>query len=405
MVSTATAFAADGSHLQRRLESLINPVGYYTLHPDVSLNYQMNRFSTGETDMIDEMRDVAPRIHDYTDYTREFVGLARRALDSGRKLEGALYLRSAEFFMFGDDPRKQTTRRTYIQLMAEVYGFEDRDRFEIPYETGALSAFRSTPHQVSRGTIVVSGGFDGYNEDSFPMLRYFSGAGYDIIRFEGPGQGVALEDHHLSMTHDWHKPVKAILDYFNLKDVTLIGGSLGGCLAIRAAAYEPRVRRVVADDILTNFFDVQIQQVKPPARQELTSLLDVRADHVVNNLLERAMKGSLVTEWGINQGMRVIGASTPSAFLHELRNYRTDDVSALVKQDVLLLVGAEDHFIPVGQFYDQIRSLTRARSLTARLFTRLEQAHEHIQIGNLGLQYRVIRDWLELLRERDAASG
>ena len=88
MVSTAAAFATDGSHLQRRLESLINPVGYYTLHPDVSLNYQMNRFSTGETDMIDEMRDVAPRIHDYTDYTREFVGLARRALDSGRKLEG-----------------------------------------------------------------------------------------------------------------------------------------------------------------------------------------------------------------------------------------------------------------------------------------------------------------------------
>ena len=52
------------------------------------------------------------------------------------------------------------------------------------------------------------------------------------------------------------------------------------------------------------------------------------------------------------------------------------------------------------QFYDQIRMLTRARSLTARLFTRQEQAHEHCQIGNLGLQFKVIKDWIEVLQER-----
>lgn len=186
--------------------------------------------------------------------------------------------------------------------------------------------------------------------------------------------------------------------------VRLIGVSLGGCLSIRAAAYEPRVRRVVTDDILTNFFDVQMHQVKTPARQELSSLLDMHADHIVNRAIEGAMTDSLVMEWGVKQGMHVTGTSTPSAFLHELRNYRTDDVSSLVEQDVLLLAGAEDHFVPVGQFYDQARSLTRARSLTARLFTRQEQAHEHIQIGNLGLQYRVIRNWIEVMQERDSCS-
>ncbi len=54
-------------------------VGYYHLHPDVSLNYQMNRFSSGEADMIAEMRAVAPRIHDYADYTREFLALSQQA--------------------------------------------------------------------------------------------------------------------------------------------------------------------------------------------------------------------------------------------------------------------------------------------------------------------------------------
>ena len=35
-------------------------VGYHQIHPDVSLNYQMNRFSTGSQDMIAEMRRVVP---------------------------------------------------------------------------------------------------------------------------------------------------------------------------------------------------------------------------------------------------------------------------------------------------------------------------------------------------------
>jgi predicted DNA-binding ribbon-helix-helix protein len=69
----------------------------------------------------------------------------------------------------------------------------------------------------------------------------------------------------------------------------------------------------------------------------------------------------------------------------------------------MLLAGTEDHFIPLHQFYDQIRSLTDVRSLTARLFTRRDEAHEHIQIGNLGLVYRVICNWMELMRERDAS--
>lgn len=71
-LSPATSLSYDSS-AQRRIEGF--PVGYYNLHPDVSLNYQMNRFSTGEADMIDEMRGVAPRIENYADYIREFLTL------------------------------------------------------------------------------------------------------------------------------------------------------------------------------------------------------------------------------------------------------------------------------------------------------------------------------------------
>src|SRR5215471_15766077 len=114
--------SGDSSGQARREEGF--PVGYYYLHPDVSVNYQMNRFSTGEADMMDEIRAVVPRIHDYNDYTREFLALTQDALGRGEKLKGAYYLRSAEFYMFGDDPRRQATRRQFLQLMREHYGFK-----------------------------------------------------------------------------------------------------------------------------------------------------------------------------------------------------------------------------------------------------------------------------------------
>ena len=54
-------------------------VGYHRLHPDVSLNFQMNRFYNwvGDPQMLDEMRAVSSRIADYADFTREFLALAK----------------------------------------------------------------------------------------------------------------------------------------------------------------------------------------------------------------------------------------------------------------------------------------------------------------------------------------
>ena len=37
----------------------------------------------------------------------------------------------------------------------------------------------------------------------------------------------------MPLTADWHRPVAAVLDYFGLDDVTLLGFSLGGCLIMR----------------------------------------------------------------------------------------------------------------------------------------------------------------------------
>src|ERR1700678_1027149 len=68
------------------------------------------------------------------------------------------------------------------------------------------------------------------------------------------------------MTPDWHGPVSAVLDAFGLYDVTLVGISLGGCLVMHAAASEPRVRRVVAWDTLTDFYTCMTRTLPPALR-------------------------------------------------------------------------------------------------------------------------------------------
>jgi hypothetical protein len=51
--------------------------------------------------------------------------------------------------------------------------------------------------------------------------------------------------------------------------------------------------------------------------------------------------------------------------------------------------------VPLEQFYEQIRTLTNVRSLTARKFTRQEQAQNHVHVGNFGLSLKVMLNWLD----------
>ena len=84
---------------------------------------------------------------------------------------------------------------------------------------------------------------------------------------------------------------------------------------------------------------------------------------------------------------------------------RSCENSAKIKQDVLLMAGSEDHFVPLRQFHRQIEALASARSITARLFTRSESAQNHCQVGNYGLALATIVNWLDGLQARERVVG
>lgn len=378
------------------------PIGYYPLHPDVSVNFQLNRFYSwvGDPQMLAEIQAVAPGITSYAVFSQTFLDLAEQAFLQGHTLKGAYYLRTAEFFLSPTDARKQTVRQRFVQLLLEHYQVAPTSHYRIPYEEGWLSAYRFTPQQP-KGTFVVFGGFDSYIEEWLPAAFAYVKEGYDLLLFEGPGQGRVLEEAHLPMTMAWEKPVKTVFDFFQLEDVTLMGFSLGGGLAIRAAAFEPRVSRVIAYDILTDFLQVNLRSFPDPVRQQILAWLESGNADALNALMAQIMKQSLLAEWGVQEGMHVTGSKTPYELLKLYQQYNTTTVSAQVTQDVLLMAGAEDHYVPVSQFSDQIATLQNARSLSARLFTRAEQAQNHCQVGNFGLALRTIAAWIDSLRIRD----
>lgn len=375
------------------------PIGLYNLHSDPSINFQMNRFYnwTNDKTMLTEMRSASNAIHSYSDLIKAFIELGNSSLVKNEKLKAAYYFRGAEFYMPETDPHKQSLRKQFISLANEFYGISESQHHLIPYQNGYLSAYRMSPDNPKE-TVVFFGGFDSYVEELFLMAMIFKDAGYDVICFDGPGQGTSLEDFKIPMTHEWEKPIKSVFDYFNLNDVTLIGMSLGGYLSLRAAAYEKRVKKVIAYDILADFFDVLTHQIDPTLRNSFKDMLIQEKSEEVNTLLNKLSRDSFMLEWGIMQGMHVTGSKSPYDFFHKMISYNTLSFSHLVTQDVLLLAGQNDHYVPIKHFTDQIMTLTKVHSLTARMFTPEETADTHCQIGNLGLAANVMLNWIDQIK-------
>jgi pimeloyl-ACP methyl ester carboxylesterase len=374
------------------------PLGYRSFHADPSINFELNRWLGPLPE--EELRAAAPRIGSLADWKTVMLELAERAERAERTRAAAFYYRAVEFFLDVGDPDKDRVYRRFVELFdRSVEGIPHR-RDRVPYQGAwlpaiVLSAADHAGSGPARATVVFHGGFDSLMEELFDWALFFAEAGYDVVLFEGPGQGAALRDHGLAMRPDWERPVAAVLDHFSIERATLLGISLGGYLAPRAAAFEPRIERVVVCDVLDDFFDCFAARAGEAAAGVLLELADRGARDDVNAMLERTMRESPTTGWAIRHGMHTSGTADPFEFVCWLREMSTASFSDRITQDVLLLAGAEDHIVPLHQLWRQAQSLRRARSVTTRLFTAAEEAQSHCQIGNVGLALGFIRSWLD----------
>lgn len=69
--------------------------------------------------------------------------------------------------------------------------------------------------------------------------------------------------------------------------------------------------------------------------------------------------------------------------------------------DSRLLAGAEDHYVLLTQFHQQMATLTSARSVSGHILTRADDAQDRCHVGNIGLSIDLITRWLEHVAELD----
>jgi pimeloyl-ACP methyl ester carboxylesterase len=318
--------------------------------------------------------------------------LADIAVSEDRFKNAAFYYRAAEFFTTREDPDKEILYDKFIDHFNIAFQSDEIERFEVPCGDSCLPAMRiGSAGDESKGTVILHGGFDSFIEELYLMMQYFADLGYEVIAFEGPGQGGARKKYGLAFNHEWEKPTKAILDYFSLDDVTLIGVSMGGWLCLRAAAFEPRVKRVIAWSVS---FDVL--QYTNVVGQRIANLLFVHFRNWVNNAMVKKMKKDLQYSWFINNLMYMTNQHTPMDGMGVLLQLNEKNLSSSsITQDVLILTGRKDHMIPFKMHRLQVKALTNARSVTERVFTAEDDAQNHCQIGNTGLALEEMSNWIE----------
>jgi pimeloyl-ACP methyl ester carboxylesterase len=375
------------------IRDLLPITEFHDFHIDPNINFQLNRFLVPGLER--QFAEIGAKIKDFDDWKMLFLTAADAYERTGALGYASRLYRAAEFFMSPGDPDRRCAADQFIEHFYRLNGSEDLQRIKIPYETGHLHGLRLRPAVSSNGTIVIHAGFDAYIEEFYAFAKTFTRCGYDVVMFDGPGQGSTLMRENMPMTHEWEKPVGAVLDQLGLTDVTLLGISLGGYLAIRAAAYEPRIKRVVAYDVMLDFFQCVTSRRGKLVEGALNALVGLGLSKPLDVMAARLMKRDLFSKWGVEQGMHVTGTASPSEYFFKLKAYHNREVSHLVRQDTLIMAGGEDHFVPLQQFYEQLPLLINARSVTGQVFTRADQAQSHCQIGNLGLAALQIISWID----------
>jgi pimeloyl-ACP methyl ester carboxylesterase len=248
---------------------------------------------------------------------------------------------------------------------------------DVPYGRNKLKAtyYPGPAGAEGKPLLIIGGGLDSTQEE-----LYFFGAaalerGYSVLTYSGPGQGAALREQGLKFTHEWEKPVDAVLNaysaqYSKPRKIVLIGVSLGGYLASRAAAFEDRVDGVVVFDVL---FDLR---------------------EAIDYIIGRVPSNHPFYPWSIAYNTWAYGAQGEEQLLNSITSCNLKEVAQHITCDVLILAGENDFFIPIKQAGDFKRSLINARSITSHIYTSETGGDEHCQIGYKELVYGDLFDWI-----------
>jgi pimeloyl-ACP methyl ester carboxylesterase len=331
--------------------------------------------------------------------------LADDALQRGKRvsareayLRASNYYRTAEFFLHGNphDPRilstwgnSRATFRQAVQLLDTPV-----EQVLIPYEATRLPGYYYRPddsHQPGP-TLIVHGGYDSTGEELYFMIAAAAiQRGYNCLTFDGPGQGALIREQHLPFRPDWEQVVTPVVDFALTRPevdparIALMGISLGGYLAPRAAAFEHRLVALIANDGLYSY------QFSEKARA-VTRIASLFGRALANSTLKQVMQHNTGIRWAIENGLFTFQVGSIWDLIKATESWSLEGVAHLITCPTLVCEAEGDHFF-AGQPKLLYEALMCPKTLLR--FTADDGSEEHCQLGALLLSNHRVFEWLD----------
>jgi dienelactone hydrolase len=240
-------------------------------HPDPVVQEVLDiwtaRFLAGQIPLGD-LTDALSRIGDWSDWGPEWMRIAAGHEDLGERaweeerllsavgsfLTAARAYHLSYFLSVEDEEQHRRGLEKMVECHDRVLDEQEPavEKISIPFDVHALTALFSLPKgTMPAPLVIVLPGLDSTKETRHGGRAALLRRGLAVLSLDGPGQGeMSLR---LPLRHDYEVAVRAAIDALEAREdidtdrVGLIGSSLGGYYACRAAAFEPRLRAVVAN--------------------------------------------------------------------------------------------------------------------------------------------------------------
>jgi dienelactone hydrolase len=254
---------------------------------------------TGPLDYSDLQR-ILGRVSDhrtwYESWSREAVEaeeIAENYATEGRLLSAAeMYHRASTCYHWGaylaklGSEQRAEGRLHRVRCYREAVQLwqEPIEQFAVPFQTTELPGYlHLAAGQQPAPCVIMINGADSVKEEYHNWARHFVRRGLTVLTIDGPGQG-EMQGRLPMRPEAWHEPMGAAIDALEASGrvdpqrIGVWGSSMGGFLALQAAAFEPRIRAAVSSG---GFYDFRDYPFWP-----ITTQLNVMEDLLVDSLSE-----------------------------------------------------------------------------------------------------------------------
>ena len=358
--------------------------------------YAANHITDGDIDSwTAAFRDLASAVESQA---QQALAAGHRATAHDSFLRAAHYYFTADHYTFEGHPSYHTLWQKSVEAFRQAAPLADPpiEPVAIPFEGKLLPGYFMRPNHTlqRRPTLLAISGFDGNAETlSFTIGAGAVRRGYNVLAFEGPGQRDVIQMYpDLPFRPDYEKPIAAAIDYalcrteVDPEHLALIGFSFGGHLVLRAAAYDRRIKALIADAPSPDFGAMLLAAFPPEFLQLPPAVMDQEMEQE-RPQMQGPQRASLELLY------RSMGARQTSTLMERLAQYRFTDLRRITCP-TLSLVSEGEGQAAIEQAHT-FHNTIPADPKTLRLFTACEGAAAHCQLNNLVDLNNTVCDWLD----------